>query len=156
MSAPTTGISKMLDKLIRPLFDQHCQQTTIIDSVGLVRRLRQYVELGLLKPTTWLCTFDITDLYTMLPQEESIGILRRFLMYFGHSHVKGMTLDAIEELARIVLTENVFVYNDKFYRQVKGGAMGSPFTLTLANIFMWDWEQKLVNKQKQSNELYGR
>ncbi|CAF2060155.1 unnamed protein product [Rotaria magnacalcarata] len=31
--APTTGISKMLDNLIRPLFDQYVKQTTIIDGV---------------------------------------------------------------------------------------------------------------------------
>jgi hypothetical protein len=67
-----------------------------------------------------------------------------------------MTIEAIEQLARIVLTENVFVYENKYYRQVIGGAMGSPFTLTLANIFMWDWEQELVENQRNSNELYGR
>ena len=67
-----------------------------------------------------------------------------------------MVLDAIESLPRIVLTENVFIYNNKYYRQVKGGAMGSPFTLTLANIFMWHWEQKLVHQQKAFNELHGR
>ena len=63
---------------------------------------------------------------------------------------------AIEQLARIVLTENVFIYEKKYYRQVIGGAMGSPFTLTLANIFMWHWEQQFVEHQRQKNELYGR
>ncbi len=67
-----------------------------------------------------------------------------------------MSIEAIESLARIVLTENVFIYENKYYRQVIGGAMGSPFTLTLANIFMWDWEQELVEHQRNSNELYGR
>lgn len=146
----------MLDQLIRPLFDEHVQQTTIIDGMFIIRRLEKYVSLSLLKPTTLFCTFDITDLYTMLPQEEAIAILKKFLLSFGYKHVKGMTLDAIESLARIVLTENVFIYNDKYYRQLKGGAMGSPFTLTLANIFMWNWEQELVKQQKLSNELYGR
>ena len=67
-----------------------------------------------------------------------------------------MSLDAIEQLARLVLTENVFIYENKYYRQIKGGAMGSPFTLTLANIYMWHWDQKLVQIQHDSNELYGR
>ena len=67
-----------------------------------------------------------------------------------------MKIDAIESLARIVLIENVFIYNNKFYRQIISGAMGSAFTLTLANIFMWDWEQKLIENQRNSNELYGR
>jgi hypothetical protein len=66
-----------------------------------------------------------------------------------------MTIEAIEQLASMVLTENVFIYENKYYWQVIGGAMGSPFTLTLANIFMWDWEQELVENQRNSNELYG-
>jgi hypothetical protein len=156
MKAPTTGISKMLDRFIRPLFDEHVQQTTFIDGVQFIRRLELYVSLGLLKPSTHLCTSDVTDLYTMIPQEEAIAILRRFLVHFGYTQVKGMTLDAIESLARIVLTENVFIYENKYYRQIKGGAMGSAFTLTLANIFMWEWEQNVAEKQRNSNELYGR
>jgi hypothetical protein len=146
----------MLDRLIQPLFDQHVKETTIIDGVDLIRRLQEYVHLGLLKPTTHLCTFNITDLYTMLPQEESISILKKFLLHFNHTHVHGMSIEAIEQLARIVLTENVFIYENKYYRQVIGDAMGSPFTLTLANIFMWNWEQELVENQRNSNELYGR
>ncbi len=146
----------MLDRLIRLLFDQYVKQTTIIDGVDLIRRLDKYVNLGLLRSTTHLCTFNITDLYTVLPQEESIAILKKLLLHFNHTHVRGMSIEAIEQLARIVLTENVFIYENKYYRQVIGGAMGSPFILTLENIFMWDWEQELVENQRYSNELYGR
>ena len=116
----------------------------------------RYVQLGLLKPTTHLCTCDVTDLYTMLPQEESINILKKFIRHFNYDKVQGMSIEAIEQLARMVLTENVFIYEQKYYRQLIGGAMGSPFTLTLANIFMWHWEQQFVEHQRQKNELYGR
>lgn len=92
----------------------------------------------------------------MLPQDESINILKKFLIQFGYQKLNGMTIDAIEQLARIVLDENVFIYDKKYYRQTKGGAMGSPFTLTLANIFMYHWEEKLIQHQKESNEFYGR
>jgi hypothetical protein len=156
MNTPTTGISKFLDQLIRPLFDKHVRSTTIIDSVDLIRRLETYVENGYLKATTQLCTFDITDLYTMLPQEESLDILTEFLLQYGYHKVNGVPLDAIRKLARLVITENVFIYEKKFYRQVIGGAMGSSFTLTLANIFMWKWEKALVQRQLTSNEIYGR
>ncbi len=156
MNTPTTGISKFLDKLLRPLFDKHVRSTTIIDGVDLIRRLETYVENGYFKPTTQLCTFDITDLYTMLPQEESLNILTEFLLQHGYHKVKGVPIDAIRKLARVVLTENVFIYEKKFYRQVIGGAMGSAFTLTLANIFMWKWEKQLVDRQLTVNEIYGR
>ena len=156
INTPTTGISRFLDQLLRPLFDKHVRSTTIIDGVDLIRRLQTYVENDYLKPTTQFCTFDITDLYTMLPQEESLNILTEFLLEHGYHKVKGVPIDAIRKLARIVLTENVFVYEKKFYRQIIGGAMGSAFTLTLANIFMWKWQKELVRRQQASNEIYGR
>lgn len=65
-------------------------------------------------------------------------------------------LDAIRKLGRLVLTENVFVCGDKYYKQIIGDAMGSPFTLTLANIFMWHWQKDLVRRQVAANEIYGR
>jgi hypothetical protein len=49
MNTPTTGISKFLDRLIRPLFDQHVRSATIIDGVDLIRRLETYVENDYLK-----------------------------------------------------------------------------------------------------------
>ncbi len=96
MNTSTTGICKVLDQLIRPLFDKHVRSTTIIDGVGLIRRLHTYVENDYLKATTQFCTFDITDLYTMLPEEESLDVLTD-------------SIDAIRKLARIVITENVFI-----------------------------------------------
>ncbi|CAF4160468.1 unnamed protein product [Rotaria sordida] len=130
MNIPTTGIAKFLDKIIRPLFDKHVRWTTIIDGVYLIRRLETYVENDYLKPTAQLCTFDITDLYTMLPQEESLNVLTEFPLQHG--------------------------YHKKFYRQIIGGTMRSAFTLTLANIFMWKWEKELVCRQNASYEIYGR
>jgi hypothetical protein len=51
--------------------------------------------------------------------------------------VKGINVETIRELVCIVIKENVFIFGNKYYRQVIDGAMRSPFTLTLANIFMW-------------------
>jgi hypothetical protein len=34
--------------------------------------------------------------------------------------------------------------------------MGSPFTMTLANIYMLEWEQSLIEHQQMHNEIYGR
>ena len=98
MNTPTTAISKFLDQLLRPLFDKHVRLTTIIDGVDLIRRLNSYVEKDYLKVTTQFCTFDITDLYTMLPQEESLHILTEFLIEHGYHKVQGVPLDAIRKL----------------------------------------------------------
>ena len=92
----------------------------------------------------------------MLPQDEALDILVEFLRFHGYTKVKGIDLETIRQLAAIVLKENVFVYGKKIYKQVLGGAMGSSFTLTLANIFMWKWQKELVRRQDMTGEFYGR
>jgi hypothetical protein len=145
-----------LDQSIQPLFDMHAQPRPIIDGGHLLRQLEQYVRNGHLKPTTLFCTADITNLYTMLPQDESLKILEEFLLEYHYEKVQGISIKVILQLAHLVLKETAFVDGNKFYRQIIGGAMGSPFTLTLANIFMWKWEKNAICGELESHEIYGR
>ncbi len=47
-----------------------------------------------------------------------------------------MTIETIMKRARLVLDTNCSVFEGKYYQQIRGGAMGSPFTMTLSNIHM--------------------
>jgi hypothetical protein len=138
------------------LFDKYAKHTTIVDGVDLLDKLQRYIDEGRLTASTLFVTFDITDLYTMLPQDEALAILAEFLRERGCEKVEKISIDTIVQLARLVLQENVFVYDNKYYRQIIGGAMGSPFTLTLANIFMWKWEKQAIVSKLSCNEVYGR
>ena len=122
-----------------------------------VRQLENYRDRGCLFPSTQLITFDVTDLYTMIPRDGALEALGRFLM---QNSVKGkignLSVDTILKLARVVLDTNYFVYDQKYYRQIKGGATGSPFTMTLANVYMLEWEQSLIESQlTQENSTEG-
>ncbi|CAF1461460.1 unnamed protein product, partial [Rotaria magnacalcarata] len=130
--------------------------TTIIDGASLITELSKYNKKGLLKSTTLFCTFDIRNLYTMLPQEETLDILMTFLHTHGYRKVKGISIDTIKKLASIILKDNVFAYGKKIYKQTTGGAMGSSLTLTLANIFMSKWQTNVVEEQTKTGEFYGR
>jgi hypothetical protein len=162
--AATTLISKFLDRSIRPLFDRFIRperdrfvrQTTIIDGADLLHQLQSYIEKGYFNSSTLFITCDINNLYTMLPQEESLKVLEEFLREHQCERINGISVDTIIELARVVLQANAFVCDNKFYRQIIGGAMGSAFTLTLANIFMWKWEKETILKKLPSHEIYGR
>ena len=89
----------------------------------------------------------------MLPQEESLATLKEFLHAHQCDRINGISSETIVELGRIVLEANVFVNDNKFYRQIVGGAMGSAFTLTLANIFMWKWEKQTLLSKLPSHEI---
>ena len=92
----------------------------------------------------------------MLPQDQALDILVEFLHVHGCTKVKGIAIDTIRELASIVIKENAFVYGKKIYKQTTCGAMGSSFTLTLANIFMWKWQKALVHQQNLTGAFFGR
>ena len=157
MNGSTNNISHFLDRLLRPLFDHVARQTTFINGIDLVRQLEAYEQNDCLLPTTQFVTFDVTDLYTMIPRNGALETLGRFLVKTAsNGKIGNLSVDTILKLARIVLDTNYFVYNNKYYRQIKGGAMGSAFTMTLANVYMLAWEQPLVELQMQQGELYGR
>jgi hypothetical protein len=133
------------------------RQTTFINGIDFVRQLEQYRDCGRLLPTTNFITFDVTDLYTMIPRNGALLTLERFLcQHSKQGKINNMTIDTIMKMARLILDTNCFAYEDKYYLQTRGGAMGSPFTMTLANIYMLEWEQPLVNHQNSHSELYGR
>jgi len=93
----------------------------------------------------------------MIPRDGALAALGRFCTRYSiDGKIGNLSIDTILRLARIVLDTNSFAYNDKYYKQTKGGAMGSPFTMVLANIYMLDWEQPLIEHQTSQNELYGR
>ena len=157
MRAAATGVSHFLDQLLRPIFDQAARQTAFINDIHFVRRLELYRDLGYLSSTTIFITFDVADLYTMIPRDGALQILEECL--FEHAkqgRIQGMTIDTLMKMARLVLDTNCFFFENKYYQQIRGGAMGSPFTMTLANIYMLKWEQTLIEHQKSHNELYGR
>jgi len=155
--AAATGLSRFLDLTLRPLFDRVARSTTFINGIDFVRQLEQYRDSGRLLPTTLLLTFDVTDLYTMIPKSGALEALGRFLSQHAiQGKINHMTIDTIMKMARLVLDTNCFAFEDKYYQQVRGGAMGSPFTMTLANIYMLEWEQPLVEHQRIHNGLYGR
>ena len=74
----------------------------------------------------------------------------------GHGKIGTLPIDIIMKIARLVLDNNCFVYNNKYYKQIRGGAMGSAFTQVLANIYMYDWEQGLIEYQATHKGIYGR
>jgi hypothetical protein len=133
------------------------RKTTYINGFDLIRALEKYASEGRLLPTTLFVTFDMADLYTMIPRQGAVEARMRFLVQHLHrGQIGSLSINDIMRMARLVLDTNYFVYKDKYYLQMRGGVMGWAFTMTLANIYMWEWEQSFVEHQQACGELYGR
>jgi hypothetical protein len=150
-------MSKFLNDLLAPIFLTVTRETTVINSIDIIRKLQHYVTDGHLKVTTQFITMDVTDLYTMIPRQGALEALARFcIRYSRQGRIGTLSVDHIMRMARLILDTNCFAYNDKYYRQIRGGAMGSAFTQVLANIYMLEWEQYLITYQISNKEIYGR
>ena len=71
---PARCISNFLDEILSPIFSQVAQAKTFINSTDLVRALEKYRDDGRLLLSTQFITFDVTDLYTMIPREGALGV----------------------------------------------------------------------------------
>lgn len=155
--AAAKGVSHFLDLVLRPLYNQVAQSSTFVNDIDFVRQLEKYRNQGRLHSTTLFITFDVSDLYTMIPQDGALLALGRFLTKNAiDGKLAKMNIDTMMKMARLVLNTNCFAFENKYYQQIRGGAMGSPLTMTLANIYMYEWEQPLIEYQQLHNELYGR
>ncbi|CAF4148735.1 unnamed protein product, partial [Rotaria sordida] len=152
---PTIKISKFLDDLLRPLFDKMASNTTVMSGFELVKKLQQWSQVNMKKETI-LCTVDVADLYTMSPQVEGVLTLKKMLDFLHIKQIKELKVEAIIRLARFVMQNNYFKYNGQYYHQIRGGAMGSPLTLTIANCYMFFYERDIVRQISNSGGLYLR
>ncbi|CAF3471754.1 unnamed protein product, partial [Rotaria socialis] len=60
----------------------------------------------------------------MIPQTEGFLSIKK---------IDGLKIEAIIRLCRFAIQNNYFSYSGKYYHQVRGGAMGSPLALRIAN-----------------------
>ncbi|CAF3242503.1 unnamed protein product [Rotaria socialis] len=129
--------------------------TAVTSGFDLVKQLQEWSKNNF-KQNTIFCTIDVTDLYTMVPQIEGVLSLRKMLNELKLKQVGKLKIETIIRLSRFVMTNNYFSYNGQFYHQVRGGAMGSPLTLTISNCYMYFFERQIVNQIRNSGGLYFR
>ncbi|CAM2702898.1 unnamed protein product [Rotaria socialis] len=155
LKSPTIAISRWLDGLLRPVFNRLANETTILNGSQLVKQIEQW-SARYLTPTTSFITMDVTDLYTMIPQEGGIRAISKLMEASNIKQIDGVKKAIILALARFVMTNNYFYLDGLYYKQIRGGAMGSPLTLTIANAYMYFVERPMSKWAIRTNSLYYR
>ncbi|CAF1308901.1 unnamed protein product [Didymodactylos carnosus] len=103
-----------------------------------------------------ILAFDITYLYTMIPQKESIMALCRFLAKCGKYKINNISIDTFAKLSTHVLDNAYFAYENRLFKQIKGGPMGVAITQILAGVYMFEWEKGILAQQTAEKQLYVR
>ena len=131
------GVAKELAKIPKPLVGKtphHINSTQ--DFVEQVK----HISLG---PGECLSSYDVSALFTSLPIDSGLNIIKDLLEM--DNTLKERTVLAVNDIILLLefcLKNTYFSFQDQFYKQVEGAAMGSPVSPIVANMYIEYLEQK--------------
>ena len=139
LSAINTPSYKIAKFLVPLLTDLTKNKYVSKDSFDFAKKVREQ------NPDLFMASFDIDSLFTNVPLDETIGICVKKL--FGRKKkFKGFSKDQFKRLLELSIKDSFFLFNNTYFEQRDGVAMGSPLGPTLANVFLCHWEEIWLKK----------
>lgn len=139
--------AEFIDYYLNPLSSKH---------PAYVKDTYHFIELvkGLRIPTSaFFFSMDVDSLYTNIDIDSGIDSVKK--IFLKYPDPKRPDAELIQ-LLDINLRRNDFVFDEKYYLQIKGTAMGKRFAPAYANIFMANWEEGVFMKCKKKPLHYLR
>jgi hypothetical protein len=104
-------------------------------------------------PNALLVTIDVESLYTNINNVEGLGAVAES---FRNNPNPERSDEHILELLQLCLENNDFEFNDQWFLQISGTAMGKKFAPNYANLFLAKWEQEALEKCPKKPSCYFR
>ena len=144
----TENFSEFLDFHLQPLAKS--VRSYIKDTNHFLQKIQS---LGHLPGDAILCTIDVVALYPSIPHNEGLGVLRKAL---DSRADRSVSTDSLMDLAELVLTNNMFEFNGRFYHQIRGTAIGTKCAPPYSILFLADLEEKLLHSYDFKPSVWWR
>ncbi|XP_030068592.1 uncharacterized protein LOC115476378 [Microcaecilia unicolor] len=131
-------LSKYIDRILNPLVSR--AESYVRDSMHYIQMLEQ-LEPTLNKKDLYMVGLDVVALYTNIPQDSAIQIACE---QFENLHISQLKIEVLKQLLTWVVCHNYFKFEDLFYKQIKGVAMGASVAPSLACLYMMHFEKRYV------------
>ncbi|XP_071112100.1 uncharacterized protein [Haliotis cracherodii] len=118
--------AQYLARLLAPL--GKTAKSFITDSTEFCRKISTITEPGT------LVSYDVVDLFTNVPRDEALSILRRRIEAVYPDLTTHLSIDSIIRLITSCITSTYFTWQDKIYQQTHGLPMGSPLSPIITEI----------------------
>ena len=125
----TYGVAKVIAKVLKPLVGKlpHYIQSTR----DFVSRVREFTLLS----GECLNSYHVSALFTYVPIDPALSIIKDLLEHSDALWDRSvLSVQNIIELLGFCLHSTYFSFQNKFYEQVEGVAMGSPVSPIVANL----------------------
>jgi len=137
MNSPTYDLSRFLPEELKLLIGK--SGTHIINSTDFIQKIQKIR----LHPADILISFDVESLFTQVSIKDTLDMIK----------ISHEVLSSLIPLIEYCLTTTYFSYNDQFYEQTFGAAMGSPISSVIANIFMKHLKKEALQKMSKNPEI---
>ena len=143
-NGPTEKISAYLDHWLQPL------AKSLPSYIKDTKEFVKYIKSTKLPKDCILCTLDVSSLYTNIPTEDGIHAALQAIENWKNKDPTCPPTSWLKKLLELILYKNVFRFNDKFYIQKQGTAMGTKMAPAYANIFMGTLESRILSQTNPS------
>ena len=154
----TSNIGKYVDFHLNDISTTH--PSYIQDTPHFIRIIEDINKKGKLPDDALIATWDVTSLFTIIPQREGLEDTENVLNKRINPHISTTFLTRLLE---IVLSENIFEFSDQLYKQDVGTSMGSNPAPTFADNFMakidikiWDVLEELKETENVDMKTLNR
>ena len=107
--------------------------------------------------TTVLMSFDVKALFTSVPIEPTIKIIKKLLEEDQTLRQRtSMAVNHIVSFLEFCLRSTYFTFKGRYYEQTEGAAMGSPISPIVANLFMEDLESRTIQSAQNPPSFWRR
>ena len=141
--------SKWLDFQMKRLL--HCIPTYLKDSNALIQ---DFSELPLLPPTARLFTADATAMYTNIDTATALEAFTFLLDHYKEEVPEDFPRVFFLEALEIVMNQNLFQFDDTYWLQLDGTAMGTNSACLHATISFGVHERRKILPTFQASLLY--
>ena len=107
---------------------------TIKDSFSFVKEVREF------DPNLIIASFDIKSLFSNIPLTETFGLCVKN-PYRNQTHIDSLSKSSFHKLLEMTMFKSLLIFDEKYYKQCNGVAIGSPLGPTLANVFTGKWNR---------------
>jgi len=149
-TAPNYKIGKIITKILKEKLQLE-NKYNIKNSIQLTENLINTQ----ISSDTKLYSFDITNMYTNIPVDNTINLIENTLNNKKESRIY---IKQITNILHTILKQNYFEYNNKIYQQTDGLAMGAPTSAIISETFLQEIDKSIINiiKENDPHGIYYR
>lgn len=136
-SSESYNIAEYIDFYLQPIANKH--PSYIKDTYDFLDKIKNIT----IPKDALLITLDIESLYTNIRTEDGMESVRKMIQKIPIPHIIQQEKELLE-LLELNLNSNDFLFNEQWYLQVSGTAMGKKYAPSYANIDMAILEEEVL------------